>query len=243
MNACPLSVRTLSRLPLALATGVAALLLIVTPLQAEETLTALQSQAETLAHDSARAPEGLRIEIETGRLDPRLKLAPCARTEAYLPTGFKPWGRTRVGLRCLQGERLWNVFLPITVKVFGPGLVAATALPAGTALTENDLVEGEVDLAAAHTAVLRDPALAVGRTLTRSLAAGQALRENDIRARQWFAAGDTVRVSATGPGFAVHGEGRALGAGIEGRPVRVRTESGRIVTGLAVADRQVEVPL
>jgi flagella basal body P-ring formation protein FlgA len=72
---------------------------------------------------------------------------------------------------------------------------------------------------------------------------GQAVRAADLRLRQWFAAGDTVRVLARGDGFSVSGEGQALGAGIEGQSVRVRTESGRVLTGLPVAAHQVEVVL
>jgi flagella basal body P-ring formation protein FlgA len=79
--------------------------------------------------------------------------------------------------------------------------------------------------------------------LARPLAAGDTLREQDLRARQWFAAGDTVRIVAGGTGWRIDSEGQALGPGIEGQSVRVRTESGRIVSGIAVADRRVEVAL
>jgi flagella basal body P-ring formation protein FlgA len=226
-----------------------ALLLGTAPLRAEDATVAetlvqeFEAQARSLALESARPAEGLRVEIEMGRLNPRLRLAPCAQVEPYLPNGFKPWGRTRVGLRCLSGPTRWNVYLPITVKVFGPALVASSALAAGTVLTEADLEEGEVDLAADRTAVLTDPAQAVGRTLTRTVSAGDALRDSNVRARQWFAAGDTVRLTAVGAGFSVQGQGRAISAGLDGSQVRVRTESGRIVTGLATGEREVEVRL
>jgi flagella basal body P-ring formation protein FlgA len=82
-----------------------------------------------------------------------------------------------------------------------------------------------------------------GRTLGRALQPGQGLRATDLRQRQWFAAGDTVQVLARGNGFAVSGEAQALNPGIEGQPVRVRTESGRVLTGTPVADRRVEVLL
>ena len=72
---------------------------------------------------------------------------------------------------------------------------------------------------------------------------GQSLRQNDLKARVWFAAGDTVQIRAVGSGFAVGGEGQALGPGLEGQAARVRTESGRIVVGLPVSERQLEVSL
>ena len=52
-----------------------------------------------------------------------------------------------------------------------------------------------------------------------------------------------MRLVAAGSGFSVSGEGQALAAGVEGQTVRVRTESGRVVSGLPVAERLVEVAL
>jgi flagella basal body P-ring formation protein FlgA len=50
-------------------------------------------------------------------------------------------------------------------------------------------------------------------------------------------------VIATGAGFALESEAQALSNGIEGQPARVRTESGRVLTGLPSGERRVEVAL
>jgi flagella basal body P-ring formation protein FlgA len=205
--------------------------------------TLRQIQALGQQASAGLAPGTLRVEIEAGRLDPRLRLAPCERVEAHLPPGARAWGRTRVGLRCVQGPTAWNVFLPVTVKVFAPAWVALTALPAGTVLQAEQLREAEVDWAAAASPPSADGARWVGRVLARPLAAGSAVRDGDLRQRQWFGAGDTVQVLARGSGFSVSGEGKALGAGIEGQPVRVRTEAGRVLTGVAVGLNRVELQL
>lgn len=184
-----------------------------------------------------------RVEIELGSLNPRLRLAPCQRIQPYLPPRTSLWGASRIGLRCVEGPTHWSVYLPITVHAWGHALVATAALPAGSVLGPADLREAEVDLAADPSAAIRQPQLAAGRTLARALAPGQTLRTSHLKARQWFAAGDTVRLLARGPGFAVAGEGRALTAGIEGRPARVRVESGRVLTGRPVAVRYMELGL
>ncbi|MBI3367261.1 MAG: flagellar basal body P-ring formation protein FlgA [Burkholderiales bacterium] len=184
-----------------------------------------------------------RIEVELGKLDANLTLAPCQKIEPYLLPGMKPWGRTRIGLRCLLGATRWNVFLPMTVKVFARSLVAATALPAGTVLQDSHLVEQEVDIAASQDAAISKPALALGRALARPLAAGEALRGNDLKLRQWFAAGDIVRVVAVGPGYAVSIDAEAISPGIEGRAARVRTDSGRIISGIPSGERKMEIAL
>ncbi len=100
-----------------------------------------------------------------------------------------------------------------------------------------------VNLSASRSAALGTAELAVGRIVSRPLSPGDTLRDSDLRARQWFAAGDQVRIVAGGPGWRIHGEGQALNPGLEGQTVRVRTDSGRIVSGLAAGDKLVEVPL
>lgn len=182
-----------------------------------------------------------RVEVEVGEPDPRLRLAPCQDIRPHLPAQTRLWGRTRVGLRCVSGPVRWNVYLPVTVKVYGPALVAAQPLAAGRAVEAADLVQAEVDLASDPTGTLHDPSAVVGRTLSHAVAAGQPVRRSQLRPRHWFAAGDIVKVVAQGTGFHVSGVGQALTAGLEGQPARVRTDSGRILTGMPSGDRRLEL--
>jgi len=210
--------------------------------------TALLQQVETMARSGATAaaaeqPKGVRVDVKVGKLDPRLKLAPCQHIDTYLPHGLPVWGATRIGLRCTQGAKLWNVSIPIQVSVFAQATVLKSALPAGTVLDAGQLTQAEVDIAAAPGAAVPDPMLVVGRTLGRALAAGAMLRQTDLKARQFFAAGETVRVTAVGRGWSVETEGKAIGPGIEGQNVNVRTEAGRLLSARPSGDRQVEVTL
>ncbi len=206
-----------------------------------ETLQRIQALGEQAG--AVLAPGAMRVEIEPGRLDPRLRLAPCERIEPYLPPGARAWGRSRVGLRCVQGPTPWNVYLPVTVKVFAPAWVAATALPAGSEVQPGMLRQAEVDWAAQPAPPVLDAARLVGRQLARPVAAGAAVRQSDLKQRQWFAAGDTVQLVARGQGFSVSGEGQAMSPGVEGQSVRVRTDNGRVLTGQAIGQNRVEVQL
>ncbi|MBS0447581.1 MAG: flagellar basal body P-ring formation protein FlgA [Proteobacteria bacterium] len=219
--------------------------LVATPARAEETGLSgdLEQQVRQLAQDGSRMPGAPRIEVTLGQLDPRLRLAPCLRIEPYLPSGVRLWGRSRIGLRCLEGTVKWNVYLPVTVKVYGNALVVPGGAAVGTILGPADVVEAEVDLAEDNSPVLTDANLAIGHAVARTLKPGQSVRQADLRPRQWFAAGDTVKVIAQGAGFTVSGEGQALTSGLEGQTARVRTESGRIVTGTASGDHQIVLPL
>jgi len=200
-------------------------------------------RALALAQDVAAAigPQGARVLAQPGVVDPRLMLAPCAQVDIYLPAGVPPWGRTRVGLRCVSGAVRWNVLMPVTVQVLAPALALNTALPAGARITEGQLQRVEADWA-----LLPQPPFAsadglLGRTLARPVAAGQPLHAGDLQARQWFTAGEPVRVLASGSGFAVASEGVALTPGVEGQPARVRVAGDRVLVGRATGERQIEV--
>jgi len=193
--------------------------------------------------DEAGPQAGARVEVELGQLDPRLRLAPCNRIEPYLPAGSRPWGRTRVGLRCTEGTVHWNVYLPVTVRVMAPAPVLREPLPAGTELAEDHFTEAEVDWAEARNLPVTTIDGLIGQRLARALPAGAALHDNDLQRRVWFAAGERVQVVAVGRGYRVQAEGQALSRGLDGQRVRVRTENGRVISGVAVAERRVEMPL
>ena len=198
-------------------------------------------QTVAAARPAGAAP--LRMEVNVGLLDSRLSLAPCARIEPYMPPGSRLWGKTRIGVRCLEGSARWNVFLPVQVRAFGQAWVVKTDVPMGKALAEEDVVLAEVDWAQENSPILGDPALWLGQTATRALTTGQTLRQGMVRPAQVFQAGATVRVLAQGPGFVVSADGQALSAGVVGSQARVRIDGGRILSGMVLDGRTVRVDM
>lgn len=197
-------------------------------------------QGEGLAGE-ATAGLPLRLQIQLGKLDARLQLAACAKVEPYLPPGTRLWGRTRIGLRCVQGARPWNVFLPVTVQAFGPAWVLNGNVRMGDALTAADASLAEIDWAESDSPVVANQPDWVGLEAARHLQAGQALRQNLLRSPQLFAQGAQVKIAAGGGGFSIISSGRAMAAGAEGANVRVRMDNGRLVSGTVNAQGVVEV--
>lgn len=184
---------------------------------------------------------GARVEVIPGQLDPRLRLAPCQQIEPFLPPGSPPWGRTQVGLRCTSGPVAWNVYLPVTVKVWRRVVVSTAALPAGAELAAANLQVAEVDVAGASGPTFTDTAGLAGRRLISAVAPGVPLRADNLRVRQWFAAGDKVTLFYKGEGFEASTDGQALNTGLDGQPVRVRVNSGQVITGMPTGENRVEV--
>ena len=179
----------------------------------------------------------LRMEVEVGELDRRLTLAPCAQVEPYLRAGSRLWGKTRVGLRCVQGSAKWNVFLPITVKAYRPAWVVKGQIASGATLSESDLMMVEVDWAERTSPVVANQGDWLGLVATRPLSTGQVLRQDMVKASQVFTSGAQVRVVARGPGFEIATSAQALSAGVIGQSARLRMDNGRVVSGVVV-DRQ-----
>jgi flagellar basal body P-ring formation protein FlgA len=210
------------------------------------TMIAEQSQAWLDQAVAATRPVGsapLRMVVQVGALDSRLQLAPCAQVEPYLPPGVRLWGNARIGLRCVDGVARWNVFLPVQVQAFGQTWVMRSDVASGSVLSMDDAVLAEVDWAQENASVLADPEMWVGQTATRALRTGQTLRHGMVKRSQVFQAGSMVRIIAQGPGFTVTSDGQALSAGVVGEMARVRTENGRVLSGVVLDMRTVRVNL
>lgn len=214
------------------------------PVQPQEILGAAQQWLET-AVTGNRPTNGrpLRMEVSVGALDSRLKLAACNQVEPYVPVGTRLWGKSRLGLRCLDPGIKWNVFLPVTVKAFGPAWVIKGNVPAGAALTEADVMESEVDWAEETSPIVSNPGQWVGQVALQSLATGQPLRQAMIRPAQVFQAGAQVRVIAQGTGFQITSDGQAVSAGVIGQLARVRMDNGRIMSGIVLDTRTVKLEM
>jgi flagellar basal body P-ring formation protein FlgA len=208
-------------------------------------------QAATLAENGARqafaalygAEVPVKVEVEPGELDPRLKLAACAdvRITPSNQPQQPPWGRTRVKIQCLTGPSKWAVYLPLTVRLMAPAVVAQQNLPAGTTLRAEHLQLQAADWAESTSPVMVQTEVLVGRTLATALQTGQALRQTHLRPRVWFAAGESVNVVVQGSGFAVSTSATALGQGLEDQLVRVRLDNGRVLMATPIGPQRVSI--
>lgn len=197
---------------------------------------------DAVAKTNAENP-ALRMDATVGALDGRLRLAVCGNVEPYVPAGARLWGRSRVGLRCVDGMGRWNVSMPVVVKAMGPAWVVKNPVAVGAVLTATDVVEAEVDWAEDPAAVLQDRTVWVGQTASRSLNTGQVLRQGMVKPTQVFQAGASVRVVALGRGFQVSGDAQALSVGVVGQTARVRMDNGRVASGTVLDVRTVKIDL
>jgi flagella basal body P-ring formation protein FlgA len=190
-------------------------------------------------------PQGLDIEIEVGAIDAGLTLAPCGRMEPFLPPGARLWGRTNVRVRCVEGAA-WTVWVPVTVRVYGDALVAARDLPRGKPVAAEDIRIERAELTKLAAGSVLTAEMAIGRLPTRTIAAGELVRADQLKAPAVVAAGDPVRIVLVGDGFQIGADGKALAAAADGQTVAVAVVNAgqpgtRALSGIARPGGIVEV--
>jgi flagellar basal body P-ring formation protein FlgA len=209
------------------------------PAVAQQSPEPVEAAARALLERESHGLPG-RTEVSVGRLDPANRLPPCADLSAFLPTGTQPWGSINVGVRC-DSPVVWTVYLPARVAVFADYLVTRRALRPGQIIGPDDIALEHGDLAAQPGGTLTDPTRAIGVHARQAIAAGQALRTDQLRLPPAVEQGQIVRVVGTGTGFNVGAEGRAMNRAGDGEPVRVRLANGQVITGTARAGGIVEM--
>jgi flagella basal body P-ring formation protein FlgA len=220
---------------------VGTVLLLTLPLLAagQQETDRIRKSVEQFVFQQLAGQPGL-VSVEVGAIDPQLKLDRCQRIEGFLPTGGRLWGKSTVGVRCAAGAN-WSIYVPVTVKIQAPVVVAARPLANGKTLAAEDLNLQTQDLTQLPAGVLTDPALAIGQTLNVGLLPGYPIRQDMLRAPIVIRQGQSVRLVAQGGGFNVSAEGKALGNAAAGQTVQVRTSAGQTVSGVARPDGSVEV--
>lgn len=189
-------------------------------------------QLESWLRQSVQLPDGqkLRLEIEVGTINRNLKLAPCDKAEPFVPNNARLWGRANIGLRCVAGAR-WTTFIPVRISAWGPALVARVMLPAGRIPQADDFVVQEVDWAASRSTPIANRALLDNQELIRPVAAGRPLLAEYLRIAPTVRAGEPIPVILQGEGFSIGIEAVALSAAADGQQVRVRTGTGKVLSG------------
>jgi flagella basal body P-ring formation protein FlgA len=162
-----------------------------------------------------------RIDIWVGESDSRLRLAPCERAEPFLRSGARLWGRAFVGVRCVSGAQ-WAISVPVNVRVFGPGLVAVRALPAGQPISPVDVRSEQVEWTREPQGVASDLSQLQGRLPARIIEPGQVIGLTLLRESPAVAQGDPVKVVGVGQGFSIATDAVALASAAAGQPVLVR---------------------
>ena len=167
-------------------------------------------------------------------------LPACDNPEVFLPPGASPWGRVSVGVRC-QTERPWMRYVQAHVAVEGSYFVAARAIDAGRPLVAGDYSERTGDLSRLPRSVITSAAELAGVVASNRIAPGAPLRKELVRGVTVIQQGQAVKVVAQGQGFVVSTDAKALSGATVGAVVQAKTQDGRLVSGIADMQGQIQL--
>lgn len=176
-----------------------------------------------------------KVKITVGKLDSRLNVAACDAMESFLPTGSRIWGKTTVGIRC-SAPANWTIYIQADISVIGEYVVSAAPLAQGQWVSANQLSMASGDLTKMPNGIITDVNQAIGKMVAMSIPAGTPLRMDSLRVQAAIQQGQNVKIVASGNGFEVSTEGRALTTANAGQAVQIRTFDGRVISGIAKAE-------
>lgn len=220
------------------------------------TATAMEYAAETAqSHESilATAKDFLeaqladtdaRSEIRLGTLDARLRLAACdGPLEGFLPPGARLRGNTSVGVAC-AGSNPWKLYVQAHVAVYKTVAVAATYLPAGTALGTHNIRFEERDVTSAGYGYVSGLEQVNGKVVKQPVQEGRTIPPQALAKAKLIRRGESVVILSRSGHFEVRMSGSAMMDGAAGDRIKVRNEkSKRIIEGKVEAPGLVTVSM
>ena len=168
------------------------------------------------------------------------KIPACKQFSASLPPNSRDSGTVYVAVRCTEHPQ-WGILVPAQIAVIGNYLVLSQNLPAGHALDTEDLRLERGSLEKLPKGAVATLEQAIGKKLKTAVFSGQILRKDHLQAPMVIQAGQPVRITYQGNGFAISAEGKAIHSASAEQPVQIRMPSGQIVAGEAQVDGSVLV--
>jgi flagella basal body P-ring formation protein FlgA len=226
-------------LPLVMAAAASTAPAAGTPSQIESIQDAAVSHVRSLL-----PPSTGQYFVTAHRLDPRLRLAPCASPlEAFVPSNTIAGPRVTAGVRC-KAPAEWTVYIPVTIETEAPVLVLKHGAARGAQLGVSDVELQTRRVPGVGSRYVSKTASLEGRRLKRSLPAGNALTTDVLVQEVVVRRGQKVILLADNGNFQIRATGMALSDGAPEQRIRVQNESSaRIVEGVVVSSEVVRVGL
>ncbi len=204
------------------------------------TQDALIARVEAFLYEQAEGyPGSVEVTVDASE---RLDDAPCSEPQITLASGQRLRARLSVSLRC-PAPAPWSATVQATLAIRGFFYVASRDLAPGHTVSLNDLIPREADILTLARGIVVDPSQLVDHITTQRIPAGTPLKARALRSPFSVQRGQIVRIEVLGQGFMVTSDGRSLQDGGPGEQIRIRTESGRVISATVINATTVRILL
>ena len=186
---------------------------------------------------------GESLKVKTGKLDQRLRLVDCTLPLEMEIRDLPQSANVTVKTRC-NGVAKWTIYVPATLEIWRPVIVASRSLARGTQISADDITLKTLNTARLTGGYVSELTRIEGLELKRPLRALEVIKLSNVKQPNLVHKGDTVVLQVKSTALTVETEGTALSNGVIGAQIRVRNEhSRRIVNGRVVGPGQVSVAI
>ncbi|KTD34282.1 flagellar basal body P-ring biosynthesis protein FlgA [Legionella moravica] len=187
-----------------------------------------------------------KIEVQADQLDPRLNLRACAenKLEIFNPYKTPMLNTNTMGIKCLEEDNHWTLYVPVKISVLKTVLVAKRALVKGSRITSNDLYPMEMDAQKLKQGYFTDPKELIGLICKHDITPDSPLNSFNIELAKLVHRGDQVTIVATNDYLTVSMDGIALDEGVLGDSIKVKNlSSKRVIDAQVTGEKKVAVVL
>jgi flagellar basal body P-ring formation protein FlgA len=183
-----------------------------------------------------------KVNIEIQPLDNRIRIAECDLMEAFTVQGARLWGKTHIGVRCLQSaSKPWTLYVQADVQVWGEFAVTGLPVSQGSPVQASDVVMQTGDLTKLPSGIITDLSMLEGKKASLNMPLGTVLRPELLKAMPVIMQGQMVQLNSRGEGFVISADGTAMQTANVGQVVDVKVSSGQVIKGVAQASGKVDV--
>jgi flagella basal body P-ring formation protein FlgA len=211
-----------------------------------QSLELLKNKIETYAlNELSHYTEG-KIQIITGRIDPRLNLKNCAedKLEIFNPYQTPMLSTSTMAVKCQEENNHWTLYVPIKVTVLKTVLVTKRALIKGSVITNDDLYPAELDAQKLKQGYFTDAKELLGLICKQDIPADTTLNPHNIELAKLVHTGEQVTIRVTTKNLNISMDGVAMSEGVLGQSIKVKNlTSKRIIEAQVSGDKQVTIVL
>ena len=192
--------------------------------------------------DQAAIPPGAIVQTSITKADEEMLRERCPTALFSNRQNNPVWGRTLLQVQCV-GSDTTPFFVHVQFDIWAPVLVVKSQIQRGDQIEPDQIEYRTMNIAELTRGWITELSDLDNKTANRPLWPGTTLTHSALKGRTLVKHGDTVKIRVKGPGFRIAGNGTALEAAEKGDIVKIRTEQGKVLHGIAVAHMEVEVTL
>jgi len=201
----------------------------------------LEQLTQEFVSKQVSTPDGVKLEIQVSKQDPRTKLPDCSNKLLFTSNAeHKPGKNVTVKVMCPDNPS-WRQYIPVRVKFLSLVFAAKTQLEKGTTIEQDKIKKQYIDslyLRGSHFSNKKD---LLGAKVKQRVNAGSPISAKQICI---VCKNELVTLSVRSAGLELKTQGIAQSNGTIGQQVRVRNKhSKKIVYGRVLGIGKVQINL